>query len=147
MLMSAFRLVAVASIALGLLMLPVLLNAAAQAGQADVDYETIAAPTSDPPGLAESPLNIPDHPVGPHPKMRFVMRDGTVMIGQVLAFDGQMYALWLPHGTMLVRKDLFTSITTVRQGEQKKPTRPARAHKAHMACAPAARNFPFGPTV
>lgn len=117
-----------------------LLPGIGQAAPADLDYETISpaahtnvtlpAVSSDPPGLADSPLMVPDHPIGPHPQMRFVMHDGTVLIGKVLAFDGQMYALWAAHSTMLVRKDLFVSITpfpTVSRGH----TTAARSHPTH----------------
>jgi hypothetical protein len=87
---------------------------------ADPDYETVVpahvttvAPSSDPTGYADSPLVITEKSPKPHPRQRFVMRDGTVLIGQILASDGQMYALRLPHSTLLARKDLFVSIGPV----------------------------------
>jgi hypothetical protein len=95
----------------------------------DPDYETVvpahvptAAPSSDPSGYAGSPLVITEKSPKPSPRRRFVMRDGTVLIGQVLAFDGQMYALRLPHSTLLVRKDLFTSIGPVTTPALKRRT-------------------------
>lgn len=112
------------------------LTGAAQAVPADPDYETISpaqrppmlTSSFNPPGFATSPLVIADKPVGPHPRMRFVMRDGSVLVGQVLAFDGQMYALRLPHSTVLARKDLFAAIKPAPAGvSQKQTMRSARA--------------------
>ena len=102
----------------------------------DPDFEAVApaaqaatltsAERHGPPGLTGSPLAIPDHATLPQTRMRFAMRDGEVLIAQVLAFDGQMYALRLPHATILARKDLFVSIKPAPLS-QPRNTRTARA--------------------
>ena len=121
------------------LALAVTLSCAAQAAPADTDYEAItpasraapvSVPSSDPPGLAGSPLSVPDHPLGPHPRMRFVLRDGSALVAQVLAFDGQMYALWSAHSTLLARKDLFVSVTPIVTGHKAHPATD-RVHAPH----------------
>ena len=95
-----------------------LVASASPLADSDPDYETIS-PASKPaevahpvPQAAIKPRapQAAGRPAADEPRMRFMMRDGESFVGRVISFDGDMYALQLPHSTLLARRDMFTRI-------------------------------------